>query len=116
MSTALTKVMNGLSPRGKEMLSRYRNQIQRVKQEAERVADVGVSSVITVAGGAASGVLAAKLPKIPGTEIPSDVAIGAGCILGAMLGVGGKNNDHLASFGSGMLAVRAATEAAKMVK
>jgi hypothetical protein len=116
MSTALTKVMNGLSPRGKEMISRYRNQIQRVKQEAERVADVGVSSVVTVAGGAAAGVLAAKMAKVPGTEIPSDVALGAACILGAMLGVGGKNNDHLASFGSGVLAVRAATEAAKMVK
>lgn len=116
MSTALTKVMNGLSPRGKEMLSRYRNQIQRVKQEAERVADVGVASVVTITGGAAGGVLTAKFPKIPGTEIPSDVAVGATCILGAMLGVGGKNNEHLANFGSGMLAVRAAVEAAKMVK
>lgn len=116
MSNAIERVMSGMSPRGKEILNRYRSQIQRVKAEAERVADVGVSSVVTVAGGAASGVLAAKLPIVPGTSIPSDIALGVACVVGAMVGVGGKNNEHLASFGAGMLAVRAAAETGKMLK
>jgi sugar (pentulose or hexulose) kinase len=116
MSNALEKIKTGLSPRAREVMSRVHGQLQRVKDEAKRVTEVGVSSVVTVAGGVASGALAAKLPLVPGTQVPSDIAVGAGCVLLAMMGAGGKNNEHLASFGSGMLAVRAAKETEKALK
>jgi hypothetical protein len=113
---AIEKIKSGLSPKAQHVVSRLSAQMQRVKEESKRVTEVGVSSVVTVAGGAAAGALAAKMPTVPGSQVPSDIALGAGCVMLAMIGAGGKNNEHLASFGAGVLAVRAAKETEKALK
>ena len=116
MSTALERIKTGLSPKGKQLVQRLHGQLDRVKNDAKRVTEVGVATVVTVAGGAAAGALAAKLPYVPTTQVPSDVALGTGCVLLSMMGAGGKNNDHLADFGAGVLAVRAAKETEKALR
>lgn len=113
---AIEKVKNSLSPKGAAMVTRLHGAINRYKEDARRVTDVGVSTVVTVAGGAAAGVCAAKFPVIPGTQVPTDVALGGTAILFAMMGSGGKNNEHLADFGAGILAVRAAKEVEKALR
>lgn len=114
--SAIEKIKASLGPKQTAAFERIQSQLQNVKREAQRVTDVGVTSVVTVAGGAASGVLAAKMPVLPGTNVPSDLALGIGCVGLAMMGAGGKNNEHLCSFGSGLLAVKAAKEVEKALR
>ena len=111
--SAIEKIKASLGPKQTAAFERIQSQLQNVKREAQRVTEVGVTSVVTVAGGAAAGVLAAKLPTLPGTQVPSDLALGIGCVGLAMMGAGGRNNEHLASFGSGLLAVKAYVETKK---
>lgn len=114
--SAIEKIKASLGPKQTAAFERIQNQLQNVKREAQRVTEVGVTSVVTVAGGAAAGVCAAKMPVLPGTNVPTDLALGIGCVGLAMMGAGGRNNEHLASFGSGILAVKAAKEVEKALK
>lgn len=114
--SAIEKIKASLGPKQTAAFERIQSQLQNVKREAQRVTEVGVTSVVTVAGGAAAGVCAAKFPVIPGLNVPTDLAVGIGCVGLAMMGAGGRNNEHLASFGSGILAVKAAREVEKALK
>jgi len=68
--------------------------------------------LLTVGGGAAAGVLSVKMPKIPGTQLDSDVAIGTACVLLALMDVADGYDAELNAFGSGLLAAAAARETA----
>lgn len=99
----------------KEKLARFRGQLARVREETQRATKLGVTSLATAAGGAAAGVLARKLPTMPGINMPSDFVLGTACVAAAMLDAGGDYNEELAAFGGGLLAVAASREVAKVV-
>ncbi len=99
----------------KEKFQRARSQIQNMREDVERGVEMATDSVITVAGGAAAGVLEKKLPKLPGTDIDSKLGLGTLMVGAAALGMAGDYSRQLNSFGSGLLAVAAAEQVAKMV-
>lgn len=68
------------------------------------------------AGGAGAGFLRVKLPNIPGTKVPSDVAIGTGLVLAATLDLAGEASDELLAFGGGMLAAGTADYVEKQLR
>jgi hypothetical protein len=104
MSTALEKV------------NRLKAQLQNIKEEAKQAAKIGVSSTLVVGGGAAAGLLAAKMPYLPRTTVPTAGAVGSGLILLAMSGVLDEHADNAAMVGAGMLAAVAARESEKLFK
>jgi hypothetical protein len=96
-----------------QALQSLKSRFAHLKEDAKRIAQLGTASALTVAGGAAAGVLAVKMPKLPGTEIQSDVALGSACVGVALMGWGDKYAEQLCSLGAGMLAVVAARETQK---
>lgn len=91
----------------KHQLERAKAALTNVKEDVERASIMGTNSLVTIAGGAAAGVLAAKMDKVPGTEIDSTLALGTVLCGMALVGAGGKMGDQLNAFGSGLLAVEA---------
>jgi len=97
-------------------LERLQNYVKNVKVEGERIAREGIESVLVVGGGVASGALQAKMPKIPGTQIDSDGAIGFGLSVLAIFGILGKEGGRYAScLGNGLMAANAARETYKLI-
>jgi hypothetical protein len=84
--------------------------LKSIRESTKHAAKLGTHGVLTAAGGVAAGVLQVKMPVLPGTNIPSDLAIGAGCVLASMLDLADGYDEQLNSFGSGLLAVAAARE------
>lgn len=101
MSTAMEKV------------ARLETSLKNIKAKGREVARQGTSSVMTVAGGVAAGVLAAKLPLIPNTNLPSDAVVGTALVGLGLAGMAGEFDDQVIATGSGMLAVAAARETQK---
>jgi hypothetical protein len=99
----------------KEKLQRLRSQLSNVKESAQAVARLGTDSLVVVAGGAAAGALAAKMPLIPNTQIPTVGAVGSAIVALAMSGVMDDQADRAALFGAGMLAAMAARETEKIL-
>lgn len=99
----------------RERLQRLRSQLANVKESAQAVTRLGTDSLVVVAGGAAAGALAAKMPLLPGTQIPTAGAVGAGIIALAMSGVMEDQADRAALFGAGILAAMAARETEKIL-
>lgn len=97
-----------------QSLQALKNRFAHLKEDAQRIAKLGTSSALTVAGGAAAGVLQVKLPKVPGTEIQTDLALGAGLVGAALMGWAGAYAEQATSLGSGLLAVAASREVAKL--
>lgn len=97
----------------KEKLERLRSQLANMRTEAKHVAQVGTRSVLVVAGGAAAGAIQAKMPFLPGTQVPTAGVVGAGLITLAMSGMLDDQGDNAAFFGAGLLAAIAARETEK---
>ncbi len=91
-----------------------------VREKAERVTGRGVLALSGLAGAAAAGVLAAELgesPKLPGTDIEADMAIGGVLVALGTIGMAGdKWSDELVSFGVGMMAPAVARQTASLIK
>lgn len=79
-----------------------------VKEKAEKVTGRGVLALSGAAGAAVAGVMAAELgdePKLPGTEVEADLAIGGVLVALGTIGIAGdKWSDELVAFGTGMMA------------
>lgn len=99
----------------KERLSRLRSQLANVKDDAKRAAKMGTDSVIVIAGGAAAGLVQAKMPMVPGTTIPTAGLVGGLVTALALSGMLEDQGDHAALFGAGMLAAMAAVETEKLL-
>lgn len=84
--------------------------LKNMREQTKHAAKLGTHGIMTAAGGVAAGVLQVKMPMIPGTNIPSDIAIGSACVLAAMLDLADGFDEQLNAFGSGLLAVGAARE------
>lgn len=94
-------------------LARVRTTLQSYKKQAEKAAVVGTHSILTVAGGGIAGFVGVKVPTIPGTEVPTALALGVLLVGAGALDLGGEYSDEAAALGAGMLAGLAATEGAK---
>lgn len=95
-------------------LRALQNRFAHLKEDAQRIAKLGTGAALTVAGGAAAGVLAVKMPRVPGTEIQSDLALGSGLVGAALMGWAGAYAEQATSLGAGLLAVAASREVAKL--
>lgn len=99
----------------REALERYKSRLANLREEAKHATRTGVQSLVIVGGGAAAGALAAKMPYLPGTQVPTAAALGAGLVTAAMTGMLEDQSDNIAFFGAGMLAAIAARETEKML-
>ena len=92
-----------------------KGRMAKYKEHAERAAGVTMNALASTAGGALAGALNVKFPVIPNTNVPTDMAAGIVCVGLALADMGGKYNEPLNNFGSGLLAVAAAREVSKML-
>lgn len=99
----------------KEKFHRAKNQIQNMREEVERGVEMMTDSVVTATGGAVNAVLESKMPKLPGTEIDSGLALGALACGLASFGGAGDYSRQLNCLGSGILAVEAYKQTQKML-
>lgn len=99
----------------REKLQRFSSQLKNLRSEAKHVAKVGTSSVLIVAGGGLAGAVQAKMPFLPGTQVPTAAALGFGLVALAMSGMLDEQGDAAADIGAGMLAAMAAREAERIV-
>jgi hypothetical protein len=106
MSTSLTRAS----------YDRLKARLANVKNEAKHATKVGVTSLVVVGGGAAAGAISAKMPFLPGTNVPTAAAVGSAMIAAAMTGMLEDQSDNVASLGAGMLAAVAARETERMLK
>jgi hypothetical protein len=98
-------------------LQRLQAGLARTKEKAAEAAQTAVDATLTVAGGAASGLLRVKMPKIPGTSLDSDMAIGAALTAASVFGLFGKDLDRYANcIGTGMLAASTSREVESMLR
>lgn len=95
---------------------RLRSQLENKREEAKHAAAVANTSVMTIAGGALAGAVAAKMPYVPGTTVPAPAALGLAAVGAAMSGMLDEQSHTVAAIGSGMLAAMAAREAEKLLR
>lgn len=105
MSTSITRAS----------VDRLKTRIQNMKSEAMHAAKTGAGSLLVVGGGVAAGAFQAKMPFLPGTQIPTAAAVGTALVAAAMTGMLEDQSDHVAAFGSGLLAAVAANETYKLL-
>lgn len=105
MSTALTRAS----------YDRLKSRLATVREDAKKAAKTGASSLIVVGGGVAAGVIASKVPTLPGTTVPTAAVVGTVLVAAAMTGMLDDQSDNVAAFGSGMLAAIAARETEKLL-
>jgi hypothetical protein len=101
---SLAKISSLSAP---ELRSRYASAVgtmARYRAKAEEGAERGVTAAVGVSAAALGGVLQAKMPVIPGTEIPSDAAAGLALGVGSVLGMFGKRNDLVMTAAIALLA------------
>lgn len=106
MSTAITRAS----------FDRMKSRLASMREDAKHATRVGVGSLVVVGGGAAAGLISAKMPYLPGTQVPTAAAIGTALVAAAMTGMLDDQSDNIAQFGSGMLAAIAARETERMLK
>lgn len=93
-------------------LARARAFIKSGREHGKRATRLGFIGLATAGGGVAAGVLAMKMPKLPGplSALDSDLAIGGALQLAAFLDLGDQYNDQLNAFGAGLVAAGLARE------
>lgn len=96
-------------------VERLKTRLQSMRADAKHASKVGIGSLVVVGGGAACGVIQAKMPFLPGTQVPTSAALGTALVAAAMSGMLDEQSDNVAAFGSGMLAALAAKEAEKII-
>jgi hypothetical protein len=88
-------------------LHRAKQALSNVKEQAEHAVSLGMDALLTSTGGAAAAVLDEKMPKVPGTEVDSKLALGSALCAMALFDVAGEYSAQLNALGAGMLAVSA---------
>ena len=106
MTTAITRAS----------VDRLKARLAGMREDAKHATKVGVQSLVVVGGGAAAGVISAKMPYLPGTQVPTAAAVGTALVAAAMTGMLDDQSDNVASLGAGMLAAIAARETERMLK
>lgn len=93
-----------------QKLERARAAIKAHKQDAVRVAKLGIGLTLAAGGGAASGFIEQKHPKLFGSEIDTDavIVLGLAGLVAAEAFDGAE--EHIAAFTMGMAGAVAARE------
>jgi hypothetical protein len=105
-----------------DKLERAKKGAARVRAEANAITERGVNGILTVAGGATSGVIrgvwgdAAGNAYWPGSEIEIGASVGTVLALSSTLGLAGKASDALAHYTFGMLSGETAFEVRDAIK
>jgi hypothetical protein len=98
----------------RDKLTRARNALASVREEAKHVAKVGTSSLVVVGGGVAAGAISAKMPTLPGfSNVPTAAVAGSFLVALGMSNMLDEHSDNAALFGAGILAAIAARETEK---
>lgn len=106
----------------REKLQRMQSTVKRYRAEAEGAATRAIHSTMTVAGGITVGMVRAfdKQPgvrrKVPGTNLPLEVALASATTAAGVLGAFGRASDEIAVLGAGMGAVSAADVTERAVR
>lgn len=88
-------------------IQRMRTAMATMREKGEKAMETAANGGAIVMGGITAAILDTKAPNIPGTQIPTKVALGG---LGAALGLGGavgKHSDLLAYYGFSLLSSKA---------
>ena len=98
-----------------QKLERARAALKNYKADAQRVSKLGLNLVLASAGGAASGILQVKHPKLFGSEVDTDAAlalvIAAGCAADMFDGA----EEYMSSFAMGVAGAVAARETQQLM-
>jgi len=98
-----------------QRLERARNTLKGYKADAQRVGKLGLNLTLAAAGGAASGVLSLKHPKLFGSEVDTDAALALVIAAGCAADVFDGAEEYMASFAMGLAGAVAARETAQMM-
>lgn len=112
--------MSDVSELSKSALARryesMRATVRRVREDTKHAARLGTGAVLTAAGGALAGYMSTNstLAKVPGTDLPTDFALGSALMLGCALDMFDTANDQVACIAGGMLAAASYRETQRM--
>lgn len=101
-------------------LDALKKRASAAKEKMQAVTGRTVLGLSGAAGAVAAGVMASELgeePKLPGTDIDADIAVGGVLVaLGAVGMAGDKWSDEVVAFGVGMMAPGIARQTKKMLQ
>ncbi len=95
---------------------RIRNGFAKKKAEIKHAGQMTFGAIVAAAGGAAAGVLAAKLPTIPNTNIPSDAALGVTITVLCALDVFDGADPYINDFAKGLIGAGTKDFVLKMIQ
>lgn len=95
---------------------RVNQAIARKKQEIKHAGQMTFGAVVAAAGGAAAGVLGAKMPVIPNTNIPSDAALGGLITVLCALDVFDGADPYINDFAKGLIGAGTKDFVMKMIQ
>jgi hypothetical protein len=98
-----------------QQLVRARATLRSAREATKQAGKIAVAQVLAAAGGATAGAFAVKLPLIPKTQVPTDLAVGSALALGCALDMFDSANDYVSAFAMGMLGAGAARETQKIL-
>ncbi len=98
-----------------EKLQRAQASLKRLREEGKRVAKQGTNVIMTAAGGAAAGILSVQMPKVPNTNVDTDLALGSVLVALGVADIAGEFSEQVTALGSGMLAAATARETRKIM-
>lgn len=84
-------------------LASYGTRMKNIAAKSEEAAERVTHLAVGISGSAVAGALRAKVPTVPGTEIPTDAAAGAALAVGSVLGLFGKRADVAMVAGIGLM-------------
>lgn len=104
MSLALAQRL-AHEPKGNlvNQLVRFKSSVAKHKEQAKHAVKLMLSSTLAAGGGATAGVLAVKMPLVPKTNIPTDIALGTALGLAAAAGLLDDLDEHANSFANGLI-------------
>jgi len=88
----------------REKNERLETRLGRIRKQAQEATRRSVSAMAAAGGGFTAGYLQTRFPYLPGTEVPTDLAVGAVFVGAALADMAGSYNEELLAFGSGILA------------
>jgi len=87
-----------------------KTRLANIKEQTAQAAKIGTSAMLATGGGALGGLLDAKFPKLPNTNVDTAGVGGALGVIAAMTGFFDEHSEHVGSIAGGMLAYIAGRE------
>lgn len=94
----------------RDKADRLQARFRAMREEGLAVAKRGTRLVMAAAGGGVSAVCQVYLPTVPGTQFPTDVALGAAVGIAGTFDMLGGMADELVALGGGLIGAATARE------